>query len=133
MWCFLHALTSPQAGNRRVEEDARRVGQYEAGAAVDSAQDLAHRLLTTVYMGTVNSSAETCSRAAELAAQVHFSSNLEAARLPASSSRNACACTDRRGPPGRQDRHCSERHGIAAVRTRGPHAALQGAALLVGT
>lgn len=71
-WSLRHAaLLAPQAGEPSVERDARRVGQYEDGAEVDSAQDLAHRLLTTVYMGTVNSSAETCSRAAELAAQVH--------------------------------------------------------------
>jgi NAD+ synthase (glutamine-hydrolysing) len=51
--------------------DVRRVGGYgpeEAGPT--SPQEFANRILTTVYMGTENSSAETRSRSASLAAQV---------------------------------------------------------------
>jgi NAD+ synthase (glutamine-hydrolysing) len=59
-----------QAGNAQAEEDARRVGQYSPAEKVNSAQQLAGRLLTTVYMGTVNSSRETKDRAASLARQV---------------------------------------------------------------
>ena len=46
------------------------MGQYDASAQVKSPQQLAGRLLTTVYMGTVNSSQETKDRAASLARQV---------------------------------------------------------------
>ena len=59
-----------QAGNAQAEEDARRVGQYSSSERVESPQQLAGRLLTTVYMGTVNSSQETKDRAALLARQV---------------------------------------------------------------
>lgn len=41
-----------QAGDERVEADARRVGQYKEGEPIRSPQDLANRLLVTVYMGT---------------------------------------------------------------------------------
>ena len=58
-----------------MEADARRVGQYSEGEKIDSATDLAGRLLTTVYMGTINSSKETQERAAALAKQVHLSSS----------------------------------------------------------
>ncbi|CAL8465594.1 g5130 [Coccomyxa elongata] len=59
-----------KAGDKTVEDDARRVGQYSASDSVDSAEDLAGRLLTTVYMGTVNSGKETQERAKLLAHQV---------------------------------------------------------------
>ena len=59
-----------QAGNQQAEEDAKRVGQYSPSERVESPQQLAGRLLTTVYMGTVNSSQETKDRAASLARQV---------------------------------------------------------------
>ena len=62
--------SAAQAGNKQAEEDARRVGQYSPSEKVESAQQLAGRLLTTVYMGTVNSSRETKDRAAALARQV---------------------------------------------------------------
>ncbi len=60
-----------QAGDKKVEEDARWVGQYSASESVSSAHELAGRLLTTVYMGTVNSSKQTQERASVLAQQVH--------------------------------------------------------------
>ena len=50
------------AGNHQVEEDARRIGQYKAEEHVDDAQQLASRVFTTIYLGTVNSSEETRSR-----------------------------------------------------------------------
>lgn len=49
------------AGDAIVEADARRIGQYKQGEPV-SAHDLANRLFHTVFMGTVNSSADTRSR-----------------------------------------------------------------------
>lgn len=60
-----------QAGDKKVEDDARRVGQYSESESADSAEELAGRLLTTVYMGTVNSGKETQERAKLLAQQVH--------------------------------------------------------------
>lgn len=59
-----------QAGDEKVEADARRVGQFSASESVGTAHELAGRLLTTVYMGTVNSGKETRDRAASLAQQV---------------------------------------------------------------
>lgn len=50
--------------------DIRRMGQYGDGEALPNAQALAGRLLSTVYMGTANSSDATRSRASELAQQV---------------------------------------------------------------
>ena len=59
-----------QEGNEQAEEDAKQVGQYPPSERVESPEQLAGRLLTTVYMGTVNSSQETKDRAASLARQV---------------------------------------------------------------
>ena len=67
-WCH-----STQAGDERVTADIRRVGQYGDGEELPSAQALAGRLLSTVYMGTVNSSDATRSRASKLAKQVPLS------------------------------------------------------------
>lgn len=50
------------AGDELVLADARRIGQYQSGEEVSSAQELAHRLFHTVYMGTENSSKETRAR-----------------------------------------------------------------------
>jgi hypothetical protein len=50
-------------GDADVRADACRIGQYAAGEAVaPNAQELAGRLFTTTYMGTVNSSRETRDR-----------------------------------------------------------------------
>jgi hypothetical protein len=49
-----------------------RIGQYTEGEQLGSAQQLLHRIFTTVYMGTENSSADTRRRAATLAEQVGF-------------------------------------------------------------
>eukprot|EP00192_Tetraselmis_astigmatica_P007759 CAMPEP_0117672142 /NCGR_PEP_ID=MMETSP0804-20121206/13736_1 /TAXON_ID=1074897 /ORGANISM="Tetraselmis astigmatica, Strain CCMP880" /LENGTH=695 /DNA_ID=CAMNT_0005480703 /DNA_START=32 /DNA_END=2119 /DNA_ORIENTATION=- len=57
-------------GDKIVEADARRIGQYSEDEAVDSPQELANRLFVTVYMGTVNSSDETKNRSKDLAQQV---------------------------------------------------------------
>ena len=64
-WCY-----AAQAGDERVAADIRRVGQYGDGEALPNVQALAGRLLSTVYMGTANSSDATRSRASELAQQV---------------------------------------------------------------
>lgn len=66
----LRVLSACQAGNKQAEKDALRIGQYSSPEKVLSAQQLAGRLLTTVYMGTVNSSQETKDRASSLARQV---------------------------------------------------------------
>ena len=47
-----------------------RVGQYKEGERVGSPEELAHRIFTTVYMGTVNSGSATKDRARNLAKQI---------------------------------------------------------------
>ena len=46
------------------------MGQYKEGEKVGSAQELANRIFTTVYMGTVNSGSATKDRARNLAGQI---------------------------------------------------------------
>ncbi|KAL4439201.1 hypothetical protein ABPG77_004103 [Micractinium sp. CCAP 211/92] len=58
------------AGDDEVLADAVRIGQYSEGERPLDAAELASRLLTSVYMGTENSSQETQSRAKDLAKQV---------------------------------------------------------------
>ncbi|KAI3428464.1 hypothetical protein D9Q98_007289 [Chlorella vulgaris] len=58
------------AGDQDVLADAVRVGQYNEGQQPKDAAELANRLLTSVYMGTENSSQETQDRASQLAGQV---------------------------------------------------------------
>ena len=57
-------------GDVSVLEDMRRVGGYATVEVPTSPQEFANRVLTTVYMGSENSSVETRTRAATLAAQV---------------------------------------------------------------
>ena len=52
------------------ERHCCRVGQYKEGEKIGTAQDLANRIFTTVYMGTVNSGSETKKRARNLAKQI---------------------------------------------------------------
>ncbi|GBF95639.1 glutamine-dependent NAD(+) synthetase [Raphidocelis subcapitata] len=59
-----------QSGDAAVLADARRVARYGEAEAVDDARGLAGRLLTTVYMGSENSTRETRDRAALLASEV---------------------------------------------------------------
>ena len=47
-----------------------RVGQYKEGEKVGSSEELANRIFTTVYMGTVNSGSATKDRARNLAKQI---------------------------------------------------------------
>jgi NAD+ synthase (glutamine-hydrolysing) len=47
------------AGDAQVEADARRIGSFADGVAITNAQELASRLFVTVYMGSINSSADT--------------------------------------------------------------------------
>ena len=47
-----------------------RVGQYKEGEKVGSPEEFAHRIFTTVYMGTVNSGSATKDRARNLAKQI---------------------------------------------------------------
>jgi len=58
------------AGDTTVEADARRIGQYEPSEMIDDPRELANRLFTTVYMGTMNSSPETMNRSKDLAKEV---------------------------------------------------------------
>ena len=63
-----------------MEADARRVAQWGPSAPVTDARQLAQAILTTVYMGTVNSSQATRRRAAHLAQDVgadHLDVNLD--------------------------------------------------------
>lgn len=57
----VHAIES---GDSTVLSDARRIGQYKEGEAIE-VQDLANRLFHTVFMGTENSSSDTRSRCAQ--------------------------------------------------------------------
>jgi NAD+ synthase (glutamine-hydrolysing) len=50
------------AGDAAVERDARRLARLAPGEPLGDAKALAGRLLTTVYMGSDNSSAETRAR-----------------------------------------------------------------------
>ena len=59
-----------QEGDKDAEADARRVAQWGPSAPVTDARQLAQAVLTTVYMGTVNSSQATRRRAARLAQDV---------------------------------------------------------------
>lgn len=59
-----------RAGDPVVTADVRRVAGYGAGEGPADARELAGRLLSCVYMGTVNSSKETRERAKALADQV---------------------------------------------------------------
>ena len=47
-----------------------RVGQYKEGEKIGTPQELANRIFTTVYMGTVNSGSATKDRARNLAKQI---------------------------------------------------------------
>lgn len=51
-----------RGGDLQVERDVRRIGQYGPGEDIGGAAELASRVFTTVYMGTVNSSTDTCRR-----------------------------------------------------------------------
>lgn len=69
--CMTQLVTKAvDAGDKLVEADARRVGQYKEGEKIGTAQELANRIFTTVYMGTVNSGSETKNRAKNLAKQI---------------------------------------------------------------
>lgn len=50
--------------------DLRRVMQLGDTAAIPDAAGMAHAVLTTVYMGTVNSSSRTQQRASRLATEI---------------------------------------------------------------
>jgi NAD+ synthase (glutamine-hydrolysing) len=68
-------------GNTQVLNDVRRVAKYGPTETPTDAKDLAKRIFFTCYMGTKNSSEETRSRAAALAAQIgatHLDVNIDA-------------------------------------------------------
>lgn len=72
-----------QEGDEQVLADARRIGQFsdtDAASTIADPQELARRLLTSVYMGTVNSSRATRERAKLLANQIgtdHLDVNID--------------------------------------------------------
>lgn len=68
--CMCQMATEAAANDPQVAADVRRVGGFAQDAPLPTAPELAARLLTTVYMGTENSSAETRQRAASLASQI---------------------------------------------------------------
>jgi NAD+ synthase (glutamine-hydrolysing) len=55
-------VSASEDGDETVQADVRRVAGYGECEVVSDAQDLAGRLLHTVYMGTVNSSSATQQR-----------------------------------------------------------------------
>jgi len=57
-------------GDKQVIQDLRRIMKSENSTVVPSAQKMAKTILTTVYLGSANSSHETRSRAASLAAEI---------------------------------------------------------------
>lgn len=64
------AVAAAAAGDSQVAADTRRIGQYPENAPIPNAKDLADKIFTTVYMGTVNSSGETCGRSKKLAEEI---------------------------------------------------------------
>lgn len=71
--CMCQMVTSAMKDDTTVAKDVMRVCGLEHLAdlaQVQTAEQLAHHLLTTVYMGTVNSSEETRTRARRLAAEI---------------------------------------------------------------
>ena len=63
---------SVQEGDSEVELAARRVAQLEESEEITDPARLAKAVLTTVYMGTVNSSGATRERAQQLAREVRL-------------------------------------------------------------
>lgn len=71
--CVLHAVdiaSSGQEGDADVERDVRRVAQLGCQEPLEDPSHIAHAILTTVYMGTVNSSSVTRDRASSLAKEI---------------------------------------------------------------
>ena len=64
------AVKAIQEGDKTVEADARRIGQYGSDELIDDPKELANRLFVTVYMGTVNSSTETQDRSKLLSEEI---------------------------------------------------------------
>ena len=61
---------------------ACRIGGYAEGEEVTDAQELAKRVITSVFMGTVNSSVDTRARSKQLAAEIgcaHVDANIDGA------------------------------------------------------
>uniref|UniRef100_A0A061S1R4 Glutamine-dependent NAD(+) synthetase n=2 Tax=Tetraselmis sp. GSL018 TaxID=582737 RepID=A0A061S1R4_9CHLO len=64
------AVKAIAEGDKNVEADARRIGQYGDSDSIDDPRELANRIFVTVYMGTVNSSTETQERSKRLADEI---------------------------------------------------------------
>eukprot|EP00730_Choanoeca_flexa_P005394 TRINITY_DN11934_c0_g1_i4.p1 TRINITY_DN11934_c0_g1~~TRINITY_DN11934_c0_g1_i4.p1 ORF type:complete len:700 (+),score=154.28 TRINITY_DN11934_c0_g1_i4:766-2865(+) len=76
--CHL-VLEAIQAGNAQVLKDVRAIVN-EPDYTPSTPQELASRIFTTAYMGTVNSSADTRNRAKQLAQEIgayHFDINID--------------------------------------------------------
>lgn len=68
--CQMTYKAAVEEGDMAVLAEVKRVGGYGKEEVPVSPQEFANRVLTTVYMGTENSSVETRARSAALAAQV---------------------------------------------------------------
>ena len=64
------ATAAACSGDERAAADIRRIAQLEDDAPLPSAKALAEYIFTTVYLGSENSSIETRSRSASLAAEI---------------------------------------------------------------
>lgn len=68
--CMCQILMETKEIDMQVADDVKKVCQLEDLDQIKSASDLASILLTTVYMGTVNSSEDTKTRASKLAREI---------------------------------------------------------------
>lgn len=68
--CMCQMVMRDIKHNELLERDVKKVCNMEDMSKVQSPEDLANRILTTVYMGTVNSSSETRERASNLSKEI---------------------------------------------------------------
>jgi NAD+ synthase (glutamine-hydrolysing) len=64
------ATSAAASGDERAAADVRRIAQLSDDAPLPSAKEFAQYLFTTVYLGSENSSVDTRSRSASLAAEI---------------------------------------------------------------
>jgi NAD+ synthase (glutamine-hydrolysing) len=64
------ATSAAVSGDERAAADVRRIAQLSDDAPLPSAKEFAQYLFTTVYLGSENSSVDTRSRSASLAAEI---------------------------------------------------------------
>eukprot|EP00899_Mesostigma_viride_P006656 jgi/Mesvir1/15992/Mv08298-RA.1 len=64
------AVQAMREGDEKVKADVQRIAGYGGDAVPENAEELAGRIFSTIYMGTVNSSDATRTRAKVLASQI---------------------------------------------------------------